>query len=438
MMHPLLERLASREARVAVVGQGYVGLVVAIHASEAGFPVIGYETDKRRADALASGASYIEDISDDRLQGALDRGYRPTDDAAALEGFDVGVISVPTPLSEGLPDLRAVEGAARHLAQSLTRDSLVILESTTYPGTTRELVKPILEEVSGLTAGEDFLLGYSPERIDPGNHENTLATTPKVVAGLDDLSLEAVASFFGAFVGDVVRVSSLEVAEITKVLENTFRHVNIALVNELARFAAGLGVDIWEAIEAASTKPFGFMPFKPGPGVGGHCLPVDPTYLSWRVKRQLNESFRFVELANEVNDHMPAYVVHRIQALLNERGLPVKGTSIVVLGLAYKPDTSDARETPALPIVNRLIDLGAAVTVVDPLVSDPLVGESLALEKVRFVSDVGAADIGDVALVVLVTDHNAFDYDAIEQQAPLIFDTRHRFGALGRGNVVHL
>lgn len=438
MTHPLVDRIASREAQLAIVGQGYVGLVVAMHASEAGFPVVGLEIDAARADALARGASYIEDISDDRLRTALDSGYRPTSDPADLEGFDVGVISVPTPLSEGLPDLRAVEGAASYLGAALQPGGLVVLESTTYPGTTNELVRPILEEVSGLTAGEDFLLGYSPERIDPGNRTNTLATTPKVVSGIDQASGDAVAAFFGAFVEQVVRVGSPEVAELVKVLENTFRHVNIALVNELARFAAGMGVDIWEAIEAASTKPFGFMPFYPGPGVGGHCLPVDPTYLSWKVKRTLNESFRFVELANEVNDHMPGYVVARIQSLLNDHALPVKGTEIVVLGLAYKPNTSDARETPAMPIVTRLAELGAKVTVVDPLVHDALVGAPTWPEGVELIRTVDDAPIDTAPLTVLVTDHDVFDYADIERRATLLFDTRHRFGVLDLGNVEHL
>jgi UDP-N-acetyl-D-glucosamine dehydrogenase len=421
-MHPLLHRIHDRDARVVVVGQGYVGLVVAVHAAEAGFPTAGFELNQERVDWLRDGRSYIEDISDDRLQANLNGTYRPTGDPADLEGFEVGVISVPTPLHEGLPDLRAVESAARTLGRALSRGALVVLESTTYPGTTEELVRSVLEAESGLTAGEDFLLGYSPERIDPGNTVNTLATTPKVVSGIDDESLAAVAAFFGSFVADVVEVSSPAVAELTKVLENTFRHVNIALVNELARFAADLGVDIWEAIDAASTKPFGFMPFRPGPGVGGHCLPVDPTYLSWRVKRQLNEAFRFIDLANDVNDHMPLHVTQRIQALLNRHKLPVNGTRIVVLGLAYKPNTSDARETPAVPVMEQLRALGADVTVVDPLVPQAAVGDGIA-----HVATIDEAGIDDADLVVLVTDHDSFDYDAIGRRSRLIFDTRNRF-----------
>jgi UDP-N-acetyl-D-glucosamine dehydrogenase len=420
-MTTMVERLRAREARVAVVGQGYVGLVLAVHAAEAGFETVGFELDAHRAASLRAGKSYIEDISDERLRAVTEGGFRPTDDPADLDGFDVGVISVPTPLHEGAPDLRAVEAAALTLGKALGRGSLVILESTTYPGTTEELVRPVLEQSSGLVAGEDFLLGYSPERIDPGNTANTLKTTPKVVSGIDQASLEVVAEFFKAFVGEVVPVSTTAVGELTKLIENTFRHVNIALVNELARFAHDLDVDIWEAIDAASTKPFGYMPFRPGPGVGGHCLPVDPTYLSWKVKRQTNEAFRFVELANDVNDHMPLYVVQRIQALLNEHERSVKGSSITVLGLAYKPNTADARETPAIPIVAELVRLGAKVTVIDPLVRGRDLGAGVDL-----VTDPAAQGLEDADLVVLVTDHDVFDYHDVVHRGRLILDTRNR------------
>ena len=421
MTKKVLDRLRDREALVAVVGQGYVGLVLAVHAAEAGFETIGFELDPDRATALRAGRSYIEDITDERLASVLRGRYRATDRAAELAGFDVGVISVPTPLHEGAPDLRAVESAALTLAKTLTPGSLVVLESTTYPGTTEELVRPILEEGSGLVAGRDFLLGYSPERIDPGNRQNTLRSTPKVVSGIDEASTAAVAEFFGAFVDKVVPVSSPAVGELTKLIENTFRHVNIALVNELARFAHDLNVDIWEAIDAASTKPFGYMPFRPGPGVGGHCLPVDPTYLSWKVKRQTNEAFRFVELANDVNDHMPLYVVNRAQALLNEHRLPVNGSRIVVLGFAYKPNTSDARETPAKPVVAELLRLGAEVTVVDPLIQARDLGEGPEL-----VGDLAAAALEDADLVIVVTDHDAFDFDEVARRSRLVLDTRNR------------
>ena len=270
------------------------------------------------------------------------------------------MISVPTPLRDGAPDLSYIEAAAATLRSRLRPGALVVLESTTYPGTTEELLRPILE-ADGLGADTDFFLGYSPERIDPGSTEWTFVTTPKVVSGVDDASLAAVEAFYGALVDKVVPVASTSEAELVKLLENTFRHVNIALVNELAMFARELGVDVWSAIDAAATKPFGFMRFTPGPGVGGHCLPIDPSYLAWRVERRLGTRFRFVELANEVNNHMPDYVVQRVVAMLNGEARSVSGSRILVIGLAYKPDTSDWRESPAMTIVERLQALGAHV-----------------------------------------------------------------------------
>jgi UDP-N-acetyl-D-glucosamine dehydrogenase len=416
----MLERIVDRSARVVVVGQGYVGLVVAMRASEAGFPVVGLEADERRAASLAEGRSYIEDVPDEVLRAALDRGYRPTSDPADLEAFDVAVISVPTPLHEGLPDLTFIEEAAAALAPHVRPDTLTILESTTYPGTTEELVGPILEAGSGLVAGRDFLLGYSPERIDPGNPTFGLHNTPKVVAGIDEPSAAAVEAFFDAFVERTVRVSGCGEAELAKIIENTFRHVNIALVNELAMFAHDLGIDVNEAIDAASSKPFGFMPFRPGPGVGGHCLPVDPSYLSWKVRTQLGESFRFIELANDINDHMPHYVVRRVTAALNRHRKAVNGSSVMVLGASYKPNVGDTRESPVEAIVEQLRGLGAEVTVVDPHVS----ADSYA--GARLVAEVGTTDLTATDLVLLLTDHDDFDYAAIAAHAPLLLDTRNR------------
>ena len=287
--------------------------------------------------------------------------YLPTAELADCSGFDLAVITVPTPLREGVPDLSYIENAARELAPFVRPGSTVVLESTTYPGTTEEFLAPILAEGSGLDPGNDFCLGYSPERIDPGNRIWGLKNTPKVVSGIDAASLASVQAFYAALVDSVVPVSSPKVAEMVKLLENTFRHVNIALVNELAMFASDLDVDVWEAIAAASTKPFGFMMFTPGPGVGGHCLPVDPSYLSWKVKRALGASFRFVELANDVNDHMPDYVARRVTALLNCDRKAVNGSRILVLGLTYKPNSGDARESPGPVICDRLAALGAEV-----------------------------------------------------------------------------
>ncbi len=315
-MSTLLQRIDDRRAHVVVVGQGYVGLPVAMRSVEAGFRVTGYELDTTRLESLRAGRSYVEDVPSERIAAARTLGYEATDQVEDLADFDIAVISVPTPLRDGAPDLSYVESAAAALARVLRPGALVVLESTTYPGTTEELLRPLLEQ-SGLRAGEDFYLGYSPERIDPGNPTWTFENTPKVVSGINPESLRCVEAFYGALVEKVVPVGSTAEAELVKLLENTFRHVNIALVNELAMFAGDLGVDIWRAIDAASTKPFGYLRFTPGPGVGGHCLPVDPSYLSWRVRRRSGHPFRFVELANDVNEHMPDYVARRITALLN-------------------------------------------------------------------------------------------------------------------------
>ena len=422
MRDQLLAKLEDRSARIAVLGQGYVGLVVAMRASEAGFDVVGLEPDEPRATSLAAGRSYIEDVPDEVLQAALDRGYLPTADPDHLAGFDVAVISVPTPLEEGLPDLSFIRDAGRMAAEHLTRGALVVLESTTYPGTTEELLGPLLSEGSGLSPGEDFLLAYSPERIDPGNPTFGLHNTPKVVGGIDEPSTDAVAAFFGAFVDEVVPVPGCGEAELTKIIENTFRHVNIALINELATFAHDLGIDINAAIDAASTKPFGFMPFRPGPGVGGHCLPVDPSYLSWRVKTQLGEHFRFIELANDINDHMPHYVVRRVTAALNEDRKAANGASIVVLGVSYKPNIGDTRETPARPIIEQLTGLGAELTVVDgyaAATSDTFAGHPVQ-------ASVDAEVLAASDLVLLLTDHDDVDYTEVARTAPRVLDTRAR------------
>ncbi len=416
--------------KLVVVGQGYVGLPLALEAVSAGYDVIGYDVDVRRVKRLATADSYVEDISDGRLGEALASGhYRPTYDEADCSGYDVAVITVPTPLKDGTPDLSFVEAASRSLGARLERGACVILESTTYPGTTEELVRPILEESSGLLAGRDFHLGYSPERIDPGNSRYTLLNTPKVVSGIDAASLAAVSEFYGSIVERTVPVSGTREAEMVKLMENTFRHVNIALVNELAMFAADLGIDIWEALDAASTKPFGFMRFNPGPGVGGHCLPVDPSYLAWDVKRRVGTAFRFVELANDVNDHMPEYVVRRLTLALNQLGQSVNGRRILLIGLAYKPNTSDARESPALVVAERLLALGAKVRAVEPYVDADWLELPIALVELT-AREVEAADA-----VVILTDHSNLDYDLITSHARYVLDTRHRIS--GR-SVEHL
>ena len=324
-LRELIERIDTGRARVLIVGQGHVGLPLAMRAVEVGYTVTGYDNSSERVDALGRGESYVGDVPSEQLRAALAAGFRATADPAAIGAFDIAIVTVPTPLRDGVPDLSHIEDAVRTVADRLEVGTLVVLESTTYPGTTEELVVPLLE-AGGLRAGTDFFCGYSPERIDPGNTQWTLQNTPKVVAGFDDVSLRAVEAFYQRLVEKVVPVASTAEAELVKLLENTFRHVNIALVNELAMFARELGVDIWRAIDAAGSKPFGYMPFSPGPGVGGHCLPVDPSFLAWRVERRLGHRFRFVELANDVNSGMPDYIVRRAQALLNAHGRAVKGS----------------------------------------------------------------------------------------------------------------
>jgi UDP-N-acetyl-D-glucosamine dehydrogenase len=405
--------------KLVVVGQGYVGLPLALRAVEVGFDVVGFDLDVDRVKHLADGDSYVEDISNPQLEAALSGGrYLPTDDPEHMAGFDVAVIDVPTPLHDGNPNLSYVEHAAATLARHLQPGATVILESTSYPGTTEELVVPILEEGSGLAAGTDFHVGYSPERIDPGNPTWHLENTPKVVSGIDPPSLAAVQGFYDRLVDRTVAVSGTREAELTKLLENTFRHVNIALVNELAMFASDLDIDVWEAIDAASTKPFGYLRFTPGPGVGGHCLPIDPSYLSWKVRRSLGQPFRFVELANDVNEHMPDYVVRRLMLAFNRMGRAVNGSRVLLLGLAYKRNTGDAREAPGTVIAQSLAALGAEVRVADPHLSD----HALAFPLV----DVTADELSSADAVVIVTDHDAFDYDLVLRHAGYVLDTRNR------------
>ena len=406
---------------VVVAGLGYVGLPLAMRAAQVGYRVIGYDVDLSRVKLLEAGESYIEDVPASQLTEALDAGkFQPSGEARACAGFDVAVITVPTPLRDGLPDLTYVEAASRTLARYLRPGATVIVESTSYPGTTQEQVLPWLEAGSGLIAGTDFHLGYSPERIDPGNSKWTLTTTPKVVSGINADSLEAVQAFYGPIVESTVAVSSPREAELAKIIENTFRHVNIALVNELAMIAHELGINVWEAIDAASTKPFGFMPFTPGPGVGGHCLPIDPSYLSWRGERALGQSFRFVELANDINSHMPDYVARRLMLAFNKRGRPVSGSRVLLLGLAYKKNTGDARESPAIRVAQLLKDMGA-----DVRAADPHVVETGAVDAVVECVQPTPEEISRADAVVLLTDHDAFSIDEISRHASYLLDCRH-------------
>ncbi len=428
----LTARLDDGTARVVVVGQGYVGLPVALRAVEVGWSVVGYDTSEARVNALQSARSYVEDVSSEELRVAIESSrYLATKDPADLAGFDVAVITVPTPLREGTPDLSYIESAAATLAEHLRPGALVVLESTTYPGTTEELLRPALER-SGLRAGDDFMVGYSPERIDPGNPKFNFVNTPKVVSGIDAASTRAVERFYGKLVDETVAVGSTGEAELVKLLENTFRHVNIALVNELAMFARELGVDIWSAIDATSTKPFGYMRFTPGPGVGGHCLPIDPSYLAWRVERRLGQRFRFVELANDVNSHMPDYVVGRVVGILNGESRAVRGSRILLLGLAYKAGTSDWRESPSTEIAQQLIALGSDVRIHDRHVPED---DVLPFEAVRVECSPGEVEAADLVLVLV--DHPDLPYDMICEKARLVFDTKGRLrGRDFRGEVL--
>ena len=415
---------------LTVVGLGYVGLPLAQEACRSGFDVVGLDVSEAIAEGLNSGISHIDDLSADDVATMLAAGFRATTDAGCVSSSQVVVICVPTPLSDdGTPDLAAVVSATTAVGARMTPGTLVVLESTTYPGTTDTTVGPLLEELSGLTAGVDFALAYSPERIDPGNPVYGLRNTPKVVGGLTAECTERAVSFYGELVDTVVPTVGMREAELAKLLENTYRHVNIALMNELAVFCHELGVDLWASIEAAKTKPFGFQAFYPGPGVGGHCIPIDPNYLSW-VVRSLGYRFRFVELAQEVSERMPAYVAKRVQDALNADRKAVNGADILLLGVSYKPDVSDQRETPARPLVKLLREMGANVRYNDPHVDEFRVDGDLVEAADDLATAVSEADI-----VVLLQPHRLILEADVLGAARRIFDTS---GVLDGPNVERL
>jgi len=415
---------------LVVIGLGYVGLPLAQEASRAGLTVTGLDVSAAVVDGLNAGRSHVDDLSDADIAEMLSSGFVATTDAAVIADARAVIICVPTPLTpEGGPDLGAVMGATRSIAAHLQPGQLVVLESTTYPGTTDDEVRPVLEE-GGLVAGRDFHLAFSPERIDPGNEQFGMRNTPKVVGGHTDACTDAAAEFYGTFVDTVVRARGTREAEMAKLLENTYRHINIALVNEMARFCHELDIDLWDVIAAAKSKPFGFQAFYPGPGVGGHCIPIDPNYLSYQVQAKLGYPFRFVELAQEINAGMPSYVVRRIQDVLNDDGKALRGSRVLLLGVTYKPDIADQRESPAKPIAVELRDKGAEVEFHDPHVTTWRLGSD-ALECVM---DLDAA-LTRADLVVLLQNHAAYDLGAIAEAASLLFDTR---GATSGPKVVRL
>jgi UDP-N-acetyl-D-glucosamine dehydrogenase len=418
----LIERFEQDEATIGVIGLGYVGLPLAVVLADAGYDVIGLDADPEKVVAISEARSYIEDVSSSVLAKHVEGGsIRATVDYGDLQEVQGISICVPTPLRKtGDPDLSYIVSVAESLKDILHPELVVILESTTYPGTTREMVQPALES-TGLVIGEDIFLAFSPERVDPGREDYTTVNTPKVIGGITPICTKVASTMYGQAMKVIHEVSSSEVAEMAKLLENTFRAVNIGLVNELALMCERLGIDVWEVIDAAASKPFGFMKFTPGPGLGGHCIPIDPLYLSWKLK-SVKYNARFIELASEINTNMPRYVMQRVQSVMNQAEKSVNGSKIIVLGAAYKPDVSDVRESPALDVIGLLRDLGANVQYFDPHVPD-LDHEGWQMESVEDLF----AEIGDADLVVLITDHADFDYDRIAKEARLIFDTRNAF-----------
>jgi UDP-N-acetyl-D-glucosamine dehydrogenase len=402
---------------VVIIGLGYVGLPLAQEAARVGLNVTGLDVKEATVDGLNAGRSHVDDLTDADIAAMLARGFRATTDPADCQDPDVVVICVPTPLSESDgPDLTAVRAAAQTAGALLGKKTTVILESTTYPGTTDEVVRPLLEKASGLTAGIDFNLAFSPERIDPGNPVYGIRNTPKVVGGVTPACTEAAAAFYQNVCDTVVRAKSAREAEMAKLLENTYRHVNIALVNEMAIFCHELGVDLWDAIRCAASKPFGFQAFYPGPGVGGHCIPIDPNYLSYKVRAELSYPFRFVELAQEINNRMPGYVVDRAAEILNNHAKPLNGARVLLLGVTYKKDIADQRESPARPIARKLLQRGAVLSYHDPHVEHWQVdGRDIP----RAESPTAEAD-----LTILLQAHTSYDLPGIAARARLLFDTR--------------
>jgi UDP-N-acetyl-D-glucosamine dehydrogenase len=426
----LLNRLKDRSALVSILGLGYVGLPLAVVFAEAGFHVVGIDPDMHKVDAICRGESYIQDVPSEQLARLVASGkLDATSDFAALSRAEAVSICVPTPLRKtGDPDLSFILDATNKLAKHMHAGMIVVLESTTYPGTTREILLPKLGEEKGLTVGKDFFLAFSPERVDPGRKDWTTLNTPKVIGGITPACCQVSAAWYSQALQTVVQVSSAEVAEMAKLLENTFRMINIGLVNEMAIMCNRLGVDVWEVIDAAASKPFGFMKFTPGPGLGGHCIPIDPLYLSWKL-RGLQYTARFIELASEINTAMPRYVVGKVQDSLNELGRSLNGSRVLVLGAAYKPDVDDLRESPALDIIGLLEQKKANVSYHDPYVSC-IRHDSWEMESVTDL--MGAVKAADC--VVIITNHSSYDYDSILESAKLIVDTRNALGPKGRDN----
>jgi len=419
----LVKKLREKKARIAILGLGYVGLPLAVVFGEAGFHVTGVDPDKRKIDALNKGVSYIPDVKTETVEKLVKSGHlTATTDFSVLKEIDAVSICVPTPLrNTGDPDMSFIISATEELAKYVHKGMVVVLESTTYPGTTRELLLPKLGTEHGLAIGEDWFLAFSPERVDPGREDWTTINTPKVMGGITEACGEVATAWYEGAIKTVHHVSSAEAAEMSKLLENTFRMINIGLVNELAIMCERLGVDVWEVIDAAASKPFGFMKFTPGPGLGGHCIPIDPLYLSWKMK-SFNYNARFIELASEINTNMPRYVVSRVMEALNDRSKALKGSKVLVLGAAYKPDIDDMRESPALDVIGLLRNKGAMVDYHDPYI--PHIHHEHDGWQMDSVKDLMQA-VKDSDAVVIVTNHKEYDYKAIVEAAKFVFDTRN-------------
>ena len=417
----LIEKLQSKTATIGVVGLGYVGLPLAVEKAKAGFTVIGFDVQEEKVDMVNDGNNYIGDVIQEDLAALVTtKKLRATSDYSFIQDVDAIAICVPTPLDiYKQPNMQYVESSAKAIAANITAGTLLVLESTTYPGTTEELIKPIFED-AGFVIGEDIFLAYSPERIDPGNKQFNTKNTPKVVGGVTEKCTQVAATMYRAVLdGDVHEVSSPAVAEMEKLLENTFRNINIALANEMAILCHKMGIDVWEVIDAAATKPYGFMPFYPGPGLGGHCIPIDPWYLTWKA-REYNYHTKLIETAGEINDSMPDFVVQRCAEILNEQKKALNGSKIIVLGVAYKKDIDDYRESPVLPILERLTAAGSEWVVVDPYVPT----FKLNGEMVQTV-DLLEENLQEADLVVIATNHSEFDYELINNHAKSLLDTRN-------------
>ena len=427
----LIKKMNDKTARIAILGLGYVGLPLAVVFAEAGFTVTGIDPDVRKSDSVKKGVSYIPDISTERLAPLVKSGHLTASaDFSVLKDMDAASICVPTPLRQtGDPDMSFILSATEELVKYMHKGMIVVLESSTYPGTTREILLPKLGEEKGLKVGEDWFLAFSPERVDPGRKDFTTLNTPKVVGGITEACAEVATAWYGGAIQNIHRVSSAEAAEMAKLLENTFRMVNIAMVNEMAIMCERMGVDVWEVIDAAATKPFGFMKFTPGPGLGGHCIPIDPLYLSWKMK-SYQYNARFIELSSEITTNMPRYVVIRILDALNDRGQTLKGACTLVLGVAYKPDIDDIRESPALEVIDLLRKKGAKVEYHDPYIPTLKTHEGV---KMRSVPDLMAA-VRAADCVVITTNHRSYDYKAILDAAKFIFDSRNALGKMGKDN----